>query len=127
VNGADIWTAAKTKMDDIAQRLHSSKPHSSYILVHKSQLGDTGGLLGNDWSTWDEAKYALLKPALWQTKDGKFIGLDHKIPLGSKGISLGEYYGTPQASDPPATRLRRLQSLQLHRLLHLFTATLTAM
>jgi len=38
-----------------------------------------------------------------QTKDGKFIGLDHKIPLGSKGISLGEYYGTPQASDPPAT------------------------
>jgi len=69
----------------------------------------------------------LLKPALWQTKDGKFIGLDHKIPLGSKGISLGEYYGTPQASDPPATPTATPTSLQLHRLLHLFTATLTAM
>lgn len=54
--------------------------------------GDTGGLIGNDWATWDEAKYALLKPALWQS-NGKFIGLDHQIPLGSKGISLGEYYG----------------------------------
>jgi hypothetical protein len=56
--------------------------------------GDTGGLIGNDWSTWDEAKYGLLKPALWQTASGKFIGLDHQIALGSNGISLGEYYGT---------------------------------
>ncbi|WP_027630848.1 cellulase family glycosylhydrolase [Ruminiclostridium cellobioparum] len=55
--------------------------------------GDTGGLLGNDWSTWDEAKYGLLKPSLWQS-NGKFIGLDHQIPLGSNGISLGQYYGT---------------------------------
>ncbi|ABN54070.1 MAG TPA: endoglucanase [Hungateiclostridium thermocellum] len=76
--------------------------HHTFWCINPNS-GDTGGLLGNDWSTWDEAKYALLKPALWQTKDGKFIGLDHKIPLGSKGISLGEYYGTPQASDPPAT------------------------
>ena len=28
--------------------------------------------------------------ALWQ-KDGKFVGLDHEIPLGSNGISLSEY------------------------------------
>ncbi len=54
--------------------------------------GDTGGLLGYDWKTWDEAKYALLKPALWQS-GGKFIGLDHQIPLGTNGISLGQYYG----------------------------------
>ncbi len=54
--------------------------------------GDTGGLLGYDWSTWDEEKYALLKPALWQS-DGKFIGLDHQISLGANGITLGEYYG----------------------------------
>ncbi|MHB8063008.1 MAG: glycoside hydrolase family 5 protein, partial [Ruminiclostridium sp.] len=58
--------------------------------------GDTGGLIGNDWSTWDEAKYGLLKPALWQA-GGKFIGLDHQVALGSNGISLGEYYGI---SDP---------------------------
>lgn len=55
--------------------------------------GDTGGLLSYDWSTWDEAKYALLKPVLWQNSNGNFISLDHQIPLGSNGISLGEYYG----------------------------------
>nr|WP_160673751.1 glycoside hydrolase family 5 protein [Clostridium sp. C8-1-8] len=55
--------------------------------------GDTGGLLSYDWKTWDEAKYALLKPALWQTSTGKFIGLDHQIPLGANGVSLSQYYG----------------------------------
>ncbi|SMF64497.1 Aryl-phospho-beta-D-glucosidase BglC, GH1 family [Alteromonadaceae bacterium Bs31] len=43
--------------------------------------GDTGGLLGQDWVTWDEEKYGLLKPALWQ-KGGKFVGLDKVVPLG---------------------------------------------
>ncbi len=62
--------------------------------------GDTGGLIGNDWSTWDMEKYGLLKPALWQTKAGKFIGLDHVVPLGSNGISLGEYFNTPDPEDP---------------------------
>ncbi|HOV25169.1 MAG TPA: cellulase family glycosylhydrolase [Pseudobacteroides sp.] len=56
--------------------------------------GDTGGLIGNDWSTWDEKKYGLLKPALWQS-GGKFVGLDHQIPLGKNGISLGQYLGNP--------------------------------
>ena len=54
--------------------------------------GDTGGLLTYDWTTWDEEKYEFLKPALWQSSN-KFIGLDHQIPLGANGISLGEYYG----------------------------------
>ncbi len=62
--------------------------------------GDTGGLIGNDWSTWDMEKYGLLKPALWQTKAGKFIGLDHAVALGSNGISLGEYFNTPDPEDP---------------------------
>ena len=53
--------------------------------------GDTGGLVYDNFSTWDEAKYALVKPALWQTEDGAFIGLDHEIPLGVNGVSLGEY------------------------------------
>lgn len=53
--------------------------------------GDTGGLVDYDFRTWDERKYALVRPALWQTADGKFIGLDHLRPLGSKdtGTSLG--------------------------------------
>lgn len=45
--------------------------------------GDTGGLVKNDFKTWDEAKYDFVKPVLWQ-KDGKFVGLDHVIPLGGK-------------------------------------------
>ena len=45
--------------------------------------------------TWEEDKYALLEKALWQTQQtGKYIGLDHQIPLGinGTGISLGEFY-----------------------------------
>jgi hypothetical protein len=26
--------------------------------------GDTGGLIGNDWKTWDEEKYNIIKPIL---------------------------------------------------------------
>ncbi|MEU7277910.1 cellulase family glycosylhydrolase [Streptomyces sp. NPDC045431] len=58
--------------------------------------GDTGGLLLGDWKTWDEEKYALLKPALWQ-HDGKFVSLDHEVPLGGSGtttgVSLRDVYG----------------------------------
>ena len=65
--------------------------------------GDTGGL----WTSfafspqtgstieWDEEKYALLEKALWQTNEsGKFIGLDHKNPLGinNTGITVSDYY-----------------------------------
>ena len=52
--------------------------------------GDTGGLVLDDFTTWDEEKYAFVKKALWQ-KNGKFVGLDHEVPLGSNGISLNEY------------------------------------
>lgn len=43
--------------------------------------GDTGGLLLDDFKTWDEDKYSFVKEVLWQ-ENGKFIGLDHAIPLG---------------------------------------------
>ena len=55
--------------------------------------GDTGGLVYDNFGKWDEEKYALVKPALWQDEEGKFISLDHKRPVGANGISLGEYYG----------------------------------
>lgn len=61
--------------------------------------GDTGGLVYDNFGTWDEDKYNLVKPALWQNKAGKFISLDHQIPVGKNGISLSEYYGT--ADDTP--------------------------
>lgn len=49
--------------------------------------GDTGGLVKDDFVTWDEEKYGFVKEVLWQ-KNGKFVGLDHKIPLGENGTTL---------------------------------------
>ena len=81
----------------IKERIH----HTFWCINPNS--GDTGGLIGNDWSTWDEEKYGLLKPALWQS-GGKFIGLDHQVPLGKNGISLGQHYGSgPVVTTPPRT------------------------
>lgn len=82
--------------DLIAER----RIHQTFWCLNPNS-GDTGGLLLNDWKTWDEAKYALLKPALWQS-GGKFVSLDHQVPLGGAGsptgISLGDLYG----GEPPA-------------------------
>ncbi len=57
--------------------------------------GDTGGLLGYDFVTWDSEKYGLFEPSLWQTLEtGKYIGLDHQKALGNNGtgLSLNEFY-----------------------------------
>lgn len=54
--------------------------------------GDTGGLVLDDFVTWDEEKYAFVKEVLWQ-QNGKFVGLDHAIPLGENGITLSEADG----------------------------------
>jgi endoglucanase len=85
----DKWmTALRDLM--IENRIH----HTFWCLNPNS--GDTGGLLMDDWLTWDEQKYAMLKPALWQS-GGKFVGLDHQVKLGgvnsTTGISLSELYG----------------------------------
>jgi len=62
--------------------------------------GDTGGLVYDNFGKWDEDKYALVEPALWQTDDGRFISLDHQIALGANGISLNDYYGGVTSTDP---------------------------
>jgi len=57
--------------------------------------GDTGGLVLNDFTTWDEEKYAVLEKALWQTDAGLYISLDHVVPLGytaGTGITVTEAY-----------------------------------
>ena len=54
--------------------------------------GDTGGLVLDDFTTWDDEKYEFVKEVLWQ-EDGKFVGLDHKIALGENGISLSKAKG----------------------------------
>ena len=61
--------------------------------------GDTGGLLDATFSTWDEKKYALFEESLWQTTDGTYIGLDHKTPLGTNGMSLEQFYASGKNSN----------------------------
>ncbi|WP_306610744.1 glycoside hydrolase family 6 protein [Streptomyces lunaelactis] len=72
-----------------------NKIHQTFWCINPNS-GDTGGLLNNDWKTWDEAKYSLLKPALWQS-GGKFVSLDHQVKLGgaasTTGLSLADLYG----------------------------------
>ncbi len=79
----------------IDKRIH----HTFWCFNENS--GDTGGLLINDFQDWDEVKYEFVKEALWQTEDGKFISLDHKIPLGQSGngISLSDYYNNNPSGD----------------------------
>ena len=67
--------------------------------------GDTGGLVCDDFGKWDEEKYEFVKPSLWQTDGGKFIGLDHSIPLGQagNGISLSDYLSGNTNPPKPTT------------------------
>lgn len=84
--------------------------HHTFWCINPNS-GDTGGLLGYDFATWDEEKYGLLEEALWQDENGVYIGLDHQTPLGSNGQSLSDYYGgggtttttTPKETEPTAT------------------------
>ena len=61
--------------------------------------GDTGGLLGYDFSTWDEDKYGLFEPSLWQTTDGTYIGLDHAHKLGDSGLTVTDFYASGAKSN----------------------------
>ncbi len=54
--------------------------------------GDTGGLVLDDFTTWDDEKYDFVKEVLWQ-EGGKFVGLDHEIALGDNGITLKKAKG----------------------------------
>ncbi|MBP5604230.1 MAG: cellulase family glycosylhydrolase [Ruminiclostridium sp.] len=54
--------------------------------------GDTGGLVLDDFTTWDDKKYNFVKEVLWQ-ENGKFVGLDHAIKLGENGIALSSANG----------------------------------
>ncbi|MBO4473933.1 MAG: cellulase family glycosylhydrolase, partial [Clostridiales bacterium] len=59
--------------------------HLNYTFwCFNANSGDTGGLVLDDFTTWDEEKYTFVKEVLWQDDD-KFVGLDHAVPLGSNG------------------------------------------
>jgi len=62
---------------------------------------DTGGLVYDNFGTWDDVKWEFIKDALWQDENGVFISLDHRIPLGANGQSLSDYYGSPHPDTKP--------------------------
>ena len=74
-----------TYMRQLIKKYHLN--HTFWCLNANS--GDTGGLLLDDFTTWDTEKYNFVKEVLWQ-QGGKFIGLDHEVPLGKNGITLKE-------------------------------------
>lgn len=82
----------------IEHRIH----HTFWCFNENS--GDTGGLVYDNFGKWDEDKYALVKPALWQDDNGKFISLDHTIPLGKNGITVSEYYSGSVTPTSPTTQ-----------------------
>ncbi len=92
------WGGFMYDEDNLKWMTHCRELIAKYHLNHtfwcfNSNSGDTGGLVKDDFVTWDQEKYDFVKEVLWQ-KDGKFVGLDHDIPLGTagNGISLSEYY-----------------------------------
>lgn len=82
---------------NITWMTHMRKLIKTYHLNHtfwcfNANSGDTGGLVLDDFVTWDEEKYDFVKEVLWQ-EGGKFVGLDHEIPLGDNGITLKKAKG----------------------------------
>lgn len=77
-----------TWMTHMRKLIKTNKLHHTFWCFNANS-GDTGGLVLDDFKTWDEEKYAFVKEVLWQ-QNGKFVGLDHKIPLGDNGITLEE-------------------------------------
>ena len=79
-----------TWMTYCRQLIMENKLHHTFWCFNANS-GDTGGLVLDDFTTWDKEKYEFVKEVLWQDKKGNFIGLDHEIPLGENGITLSEY------------------------------------
>lgn len=78
-----------TWMTYLRQLISENKINHTFWCFNANS-GDTGGLVKDDFMTWDTEKYEFVKEVLWQ-KDGKFVGLDHEIPLGENGITLSDY------------------------------------
>src|SRR5690606_21592248 len=69
-----------TWMTVLRQLIAEEEIHHTFWCFNANS-GDTGGLVGHDFTTWDEEKYEFVKEVLWQ-EDGYFVGLDHAVPLG---------------------------------------------
>lgn len=85
----------------LRQLILENQLHHTYWCFNANS-GDTGGLVKDDFTTWDEEKYAFVKEVLWQY-EGSFVGLDHEVPLGKSGngIALSQISGPVEVEDLP--------------------------
>ena len=58
---------------------------------YNANSGDTGGLVGYDFLTWEEDKYEFVEKALWK-ENGKFVSLSQNTKLGKNGTCLSEVF-----------------------------------
>ncbi len=84
-----FMTQPNLKWMTYLRQLIKEKKLNHTFWCFNANSGDTGGLVKDDFVTWDKEKYEFVKEVLWQ-EDGKFVGLDHEIPLGSNGKALGK-------------------------------------
>ncbi len=77
-------------MTELRDFMVEHKVHHTFWCINPNS-GDTGGLIGYDWATWDEAKYSLFEKSLWKL-GSQYVGLDQDTPLGSNGLSVNQYY-----------------------------------
>ena len=89
------------------RQLIDEKKLSHTFWCFNANSGDTGGLVKDDFKTWDVDKYELVKKVLWQNDSGKFVGLDHKVPLGANGISLSDFSGKIVRVEADATETEK--------------------
>lgn len=83
-----FMTQPNLKWMTYLRQLIKEKKLNHTFWCFNANSGDTGGLVKDDFVTWDKEKYEFVKEVLWQ-EDGKFVGLDHEIPLGTNGKALG--------------------------------------
>ena len=82
-----FMTQPNLKWMTYLRQLIKEKKLNHTFWCFNANSGDTGGLVKDDFTTWDNEKYEFVKEVLWQ-KNGKFVGLDHEIPLGKNGTVL---------------------------------------
>jgi hypothetical protein len=101
-------TGDNLKWMELLRDYMTKKEINATFWCYNTNSGDTGGLLlggSGGVVNWDEEKHALVELSLWQDDSGKYIGLDHEIPLGANGISLNDHYNIDSGNvvNPPST------------------------
>lgn len=88
-----FMTQPNLKWMTLLRQLISEHRLNHTFWCYNANSGDTGGLVGYDFITWEEDKYEFVKEVLWQ-EDGKFVSLSQDTKLGKNGTCLSEVFGT---------------------------------